>query len=336
MGYYQVPLSVRSQRYSAFVVGSKHYEFTRMPFGLTNAPKTFQRIMQQLLKGLHNVKIYLDDIMIYTKGKNEHLKTLKIVLERLRNKNVSINFEKCQFLKTSITFLGHHISEQGITIDKARAEKLLEIRPRNRRGLQKIIGFCNWYRKFIPSLSALIFPLTEKLKTTAKFTWETSDQILLRKLYDNIKKAILLNHPNINESFILETDSSDTTISGILRQKSGVVGIFSQKLTAIEQRYAIIEKECLGNIRSLNYFTNIIFGCHVKIRTDSKNLTFLKSSENSRVQRWNILLSEIDYSLEHVTGENNILADFVFKNYLVGNTRIENPTELEKIVKLEK
>ena len=118
-----------SQEQTAFVVQNGLYEFKVMPFGLTNAPATFQRTMDKVLGPL-NLKcalVYIDDIIVYSKSFEDHLKHLRLVFERIANANLWINFNKCEFIKRQVSFLGHLISKNGIKPDPTNVKKLRNI-----------------------------------------------------------------------------------------------------------------------------------------------------------------------------------------------------------------
>ncbi|KAG0440160.1 Retrovirus-related Pol polyprotein from transposon 17.6, partial [Dictyocoela muelleri] len=113
-GYYQVSVSKNDICKTGFKIMKRTFVFNKMPFGLCNAPATFQRIMNNMLKNVKDVLIYLDDILIYSKNYDDHYKTLKEVFEIFGKNNVSINFDKSQFLQKEIDFLGHRITSKGI------------------------------------------------------------------------------------------------------------------------------------------------------------------------------------------------------------------------------
>ncbi|KAG0419638.1 Transposon Tf2-6 polyprotein [Dictyocoela roeselum] len=114
-----------------------------MPFGLSNATCTFQRAIDSLLGDLNFVKVYLDDILIHSESEDQHLEHIKEVMTRLYNSNVSINYEKSEFLIESVSFLGHTISRKGISPNIDRIEPLRKIKPRNKRQIQRVLGILN-------------------------------------------------------------------------------------------------------------------------------------------------------------------------------------------------
>ena len=152
-GYWQVELDKDSILYTAFTVGPLgFYECLRMPFGLTNAPTTFQHLMENCLGDLHLnwCIIYLDDIIVYSKTPEEHLERLKAVFQKISKALLKLKPNKCKFLKSEITYLGHIVSNKGITTDpkKIRAIQLWP-RPTMVTEVRKFTGLTNYYQKFI-------------------------------------------------------------------------------------------------------------------------------------------------------------------------------------------
>ena len=127
-GYWQVPLAEESKPLTAFSTHNEHLEYQVMPFGLTSAPLTFVRLMQQVLGGMEDVMVYLDDIIIFSKDMDSHFRTLREVLTRLRNAGLKVKVRKCQFLQKSLEYLGHVVTPEGIRMQKARSKAFVTTR----------------------------------------------------------------------------------------------------------------------------------------------------------------------------------------------------------------
>ena len=126
-GYHQVHLDSETKHKTAFCVGDRLYEFNRLSFGLRNAPSHFSRLMVAILANLINssVLVYLDDLIILGATPQEHADNLIRVIDVLSKHNLKINLKKCSFFRTSVDFLGHQVSSQGIKplFDKVQAIK---------------------------------------------------------------------------------------------------------------------------------------------------------------------------------------------------------------------
>jgi hypothetical protein len=115
-GYWQVPLAEEDRPKTAFSTPTCHYEYLRMPFGLKSAPSTFQRLMNNVLMGLIGTRcfVYLDDVIIFGETLQEHHIRLREVFDKLRQYNLKIEPDKCEFLKTELTYLGHVVTGDGV------------------------------------------------------------------------------------------------------------------------------------------------------------------------------------------------------------------------------
>ncbi|KAL6419702.1 hypothetical protein ACFW04_011267 [Cataglyphis niger] len=212
-GYHQIPMTEKDKNKTAFSTPYGHYEFNRMPFELKNAPATFQRLMNSMLIGMQGLKclIYLDDIVIYIE-----------VLQRLRENNLKLQSDKCEFLRKEVIYLGHIISENGISPDPSKLIAIKEFpTPKKVKDVQSFIGLAGYYRKFMEDFSKIAKPLTKLTKKIEKFEWTTEQQNAFEILKEKLMTAPVLRFPDFNQEFIVITDASDYAIGVVLSQGKG-------------------------------------------------------------------------------------------------------------------
>ncbi|WUR04935.1 endonuclease [Vairimorpha necatrix] len=203
---------------------------------------------------------YIDDIVVYTQTKEDHIKTLETVLDKLREKSVKINFEKSKFFPEEINVLGYRINKEGIYPDlKSLENKIFTKEIKNRKDVQKLIGVLNWYRKFIPNLSTRVYEITNMLKQdNKKIHLNKKLKSILTSIINKVKKDISveakLSFPNHNEKFILECDASDIRLGAVLKQNDRVVGYYSKNVNGHELNYTIVEKEYLAIVLASMHF----------------------------------------------------------------------------------
>ncbi len=331
-GYYQIKIKSSDTYKTAFILPNGQFEFLRMPFGLSNAPRAFQRAMQIILEGFEFVKIFLDDILVFSPDIATHKIHLSKILTRLIDANVKINYDKSSFFLDQVRYLGLIISKDGVKCDIKKLSEFENIPPpKTLKQLQKFIGFINWFRDFVPRLSQLILPITNKLKHNQPFVWTKDDEIIKDRLISLIKAQIELKHPDFCKPFSLHTDASELGISAILTQDKNLIGLFSKKLNTAESNYSTVEKELLAVVYGLTHFRNIVWGNKVTVFTDSKNITFRNAPSNSRIIRWKLAISEFDYNFEHVEGKTNNGPDFLSRNFLDSISNINQSKCIQKI-----
>ena len=173
-GYWQVEVDSRDREKTGFATPFGLFQFRVMPFGLCNAPATFQRLMEQVLAGLHwtTCLVYLDDIIIFSKSIEQHLAQLSDVFARLKGAGLKIRPKKCRLLQTSVQYLGHIISGEGVRTDPAKISCVANWPiPRNKTDLQRFLGFASYYRRFVRSFAQLASPLHALTQKGAQWVW---------------------------------------------------------------------------------------------------------------------------------------------------------------------
>ena len=170
--YQQVLLDEESRRYVVVNTHKGLYQYNRLPFGVSSSPSIFQRTMEGVLQGIPHVCVYLDDILIAGQSKQEHLKTLDVVLQRMKDAGLRLKLPKCSFMTDSVEYLGHHISAEGIRPTKEKVRAIVDApEPHNVSELRSFLGLVNYYGKFLPQLSTLLAPLNELLRKEKKWKW---------------------------------------------------------------------------------------------------------------------------------------------------------------------
>lgn len=315
-GFYQVEMDPKDVHKTGFNVERGHYEFLRMPMGLKNSPSTFQRVMDNVLQGVENTIVYLDDILVFSTSLQEHIVNLKKVFQRLRETNFKIQMDKSEFLKRETPYLGHIITREGVkpNPDKISAISKYPI-PKTTKQIKGFLGLLGYYRRFIPDFAKVTKPLTACLKKGSKIVIN-SDYI---NCFEHCKTLLsndpILVYPDFSAEFILTTDASNYALGGILSQGSvGVdhpIAYASRTLNDSEVNYSTTEKELLAIVWATKYFRPYLFGRKFKIITDHKPLQWLMNLKepNSRLTRWRLKLAEYNYTIVYKKGKANTNAD---------------------------
>ena len=170
--YQQLELDEESKHYTVINTHRGLFQFNRLPFGISSAPGIFQRTMESLLYDIPRVIVYLDDILISGVSEEDHLKNLKLVLQRLQSAGLQLQRNKCTFLVPSISYLGHSIDADRLhpLFEKIEAITNASI-PTSITELKAFLGLMNYYGKFIPNMSSLLIPLYQLLNKSTPWNW---------------------------------------------------------------------------------------------------------------------------------------------------------------------
>ena len=219
-GYHHMELSAKARPKSAFVTPTDKYEFTRCPFRLTQAPAYFQRLINKVLAGLDFTFGYLDDILIYSPDVPTHLVHMRQLFQRLREADLKLNREKCNFFKSHIQYLGHLISGEGIKPLQEKLESIKEMPPPTTpKEVKQFLGLIGYYRKFVPRFADVARPLTNLTRLDQPFEWSDKCQASFELLKEALIKEPILRFPDPNKPYTLYTDASKYAWLCVLTQQ---------------------------------------------------------------------------------------------------------------------
>lgn len=296
------------------------FEYTVMPFGLANAPACFQRFIKWVLREYVDVFcfVYLDDILIFSKTKQEHEEQIEKVLKALSENKLTASAEKCEFFKTEVVFFGFVISTTGISMDPRKLLTLSEWPyPKNIADLRKFLGFSNFYRRFIPRFSHVVSKLTDLTGSKANVE-EGLNQRLTKEAFITLRKlfasAPFLLHFDFAKPRVIQVDASAYAVSGILSQHSEngdlrPVAYYSRKLSPTEQRWQVHDQELGAIVFCFQEWRAWLMGSEEPtiLLSDHANLRYFMRPQSlkSRQARWASFLSEFHFDILHTPGKDN-------------------------------
>ncbi|GJV28848.1 putative reverse transcriptase domain-containing protein [Tanacetum coccineum] len=272
-GYHQLRVREEDIPKTAFRTRYGHYEFQVMPFGLTNAPAVFMDLMNRVCKPYLDkfVIVFIDDILIYSKNKQEHAEHLKLILELLKKEQLYAKFSKCEFWIPKVQFLGHVIDSQGIHMDPAKIKSVKDwASPKSATEIRQFLGLAGYYRRFIEGFSKIAKPMTKLTQKKIKFEWS-----------DKAEAAFQL------------------------------IAYASRQLKIHEKNYTTHDLELGAVVFALKIWRHYLYGTKCTVFTDHKSLQHILDQKelNMRQRRWLELLSDYDCEIRYHPGKANVVAD---------------------------
>uniref|UniRef100_A0A670IHI8 Gypsy retrotransposon integrase-like protein 1 n=1 Tax=Podarcis muralis TaxID=64176 RepID=A0A670IHI8_PODMU len=307
---------------TAFGTRYGQFEYLVMPFGLCNAPAVFQRYINHVFQDLLDkyVVVYLDDILIYSRDPAHHEGHVRTVLQRLREHRLYAKLSKCEFHQRTVDFLGHRLSPDGVQMDPGKVTAVREwAAPRNRKDLQRFLGFANYYRTFIADYAHRTTPLTRLLRPKTPFSWDKEAEEAFQGLKACFQRAPILQHPDPSRPFVVETDASSTALGAVLSQQIGPeapllpCAFYSRQLLPAERNYIVWERELLAIKVAFEVWRHHLEGARhpVEVRTDHRNLEYLQTTRklNQRQIRWALFFSRFQFRIRYIPSSQNQKTD---------------------------
>lgn len=322
--YHQIPLTEDSKPVTAFCTDWNLYEFNRVPFGLSTGAAVLSRLLDRVLgelkfKGVYN---YLDDVVVYSDSFEQHVRLLEQVLTRFREAGLTVKPSKVTLACNQISFLGHLVSEAGVAVDPERTQGLLKFPPpTTTKGVAKFIGMTNYFRRFVPNFAQIAAPLNDLRKKGCKFEWGETQQAAFEALKSALVNSPVLAIPDFNKKFIVQTDASNAGIAAVLLQESELgrrpVAYISRRLSETERKYSVYECEALAVLFALERFRFYLEHREFELETDNQALSWVlaRPRKTGRIARWAVRISAFQFSVKHIRGSDNCIADALSRMY---------------------
>jgi len=327
-GYHQFQIPKADQHKTAFVVSSGHYEFSVLPMGPTNGPPCFQKTMSNLLKSCRDFsRVYLDDIIIYSKTFEQHLHHLQLVFQIFTTNKIVLSPSKCEIAVMTVEFLGHIVSENTLTPNNNAIQAILDLQePRTLKEANKFLGGLAYYRKFVPQFAHTAAPIHKVTNLTKDkrhlFKWTVDQSKAFFELKRMLTTELYLRFPVDGYPLHLSTDASGLATGGVLYQdingERHNIFYHSKVLTAVERKYSVPEQEALAILQCLQRMRTYVLGRTVYIHTDHCPICGLlkKPVNNRRIERVANLIQEYNIAeMKHITGKSNCLPDFLSRPF---------------------
>jgi hypothetical protein len=324
-GYWQAPLAEETKRFTAFITFMGIFEWNRAPMGTQPAGGYFhQCIAFIVLAGLVYVMLesYIDDILVHAQTKDEFKERLSKVFDRFRKHRITFNPDKVFFSDTSMQFVGHEITHEGIHFSKEKLSGINDIPvPQTKGELKKFIGAANYFRDHVHNHSMLCHPLNEILphydrkQRSHKIIWTEELKEAFVALRNAVANCPSLHFINDEWEIGLETDASDYGIGAFLFQINPETGnkvpvqFVSKSLTGPQLNWSTPEKEMYAKYFAVKKLEYMLGDVPFTWYTDHKNNILIRNNGSDKVLRWDLYLQQFDITSKYIKGEDNEITD---------------------------
>ncbi|GBG74847.1 hypothetical protein CBR_g19359 [Chara braunii] len=285
-GYHQIEVDPADQDKTAFKTRdglSVLRTHQPLSFGLTNAPATFQSLMDKVLCeqiGRFMV-VYLNDILIFSKSMEEHLKHLEEVLAILKKTQLHLNLEKSEFGKDSVIYLGHQLSAARLEPEATKIEVIRDWpQLANIRELRSFLGLASYYRKFVPRFSIIARPLSRLTSKNVSYSWDAACTKAFRTLKEALVSYLVLRIADPKLTFVVTTDASQYGIGAMLQQDDGdglrPLEYYSKRMPSVKVATSTYMRELYALRMALDHWKHYLLGRHFKVFSDHETLKWIK------------------------------------------------------------
>ncbi|WMV41338.1 hypothetical protein MTR67_034723 [Solanum verrucosum] len=312
-GYHQFKIRHEYVPKKASRTRYRHYEFLVMSFGLTNAPATFMNLMNGMFKPLLDsfVIVFIDDILVYSKSEKEHADHLRSVLGVLGKQRLYAKFFMYEFWLTSVAFLGHVVSNEGVMVDPQKIEAVKNwVWPSSVTEVRSFVGLASYYHRFVKNFDSIATQLTNLTKKDISFEWTKKCEESFQKLKTLLTTAPILLLPVEGKDFIVYCDVSHSGLGVVFMQDQNGMAYVSRQLKAHERNYPTHDLELAAVVFALKIWRHYLYGVKCEVFTYHRSLqhVFTQKGLNLRQRRWRELLKDYDVTIQYHPGKANIVA----------------------------
>ncbi|WUR03409.1 reverse transcriptase [Vairimorpha necatrix] len=305
--FYGVEIEEADKHKTAFEFDKKVYEWNSVVMGLKNSPQIMQRIMIKIFEKYlgRGIEVYMDDIVIHAKTREEHDKLFLEAMRLLEENNMRLNSKKIQYRQSEVKLLGVTLNGQDMMPSEIKKNEALEFpKPQNVTDVRRFLGLSGWFRGFIKNYAEKTMHMTDCLRGKNK-SWNWTEELDIE--FENMKK----------KEFLSRTDASNIGMGAVLMQKNEKeervpVQWASKKFTPTETRYGISEKEMYAVYWGIKKFEYELRGRKFKVETDHKALAEIRRKpcfNNNRINRWIEMIQEFDFEIEYRQPDQMVVAD---------------------------
>ena len=329
--YGQLPLSEETSVHCNFSsVGGRStgtYRFRTEFYGLTSMPAEFQRVMDSFLNEFPQANAFIDDILVTTKGTEvEQISLVEKILRKLNRENISLKLPKSEFAKRECEWLGHRITETGVTPLKRKTSPIDALKaPKTVTQLKSFMGSIHSLHNYLPAIAEMSAPLRPLLSKKNEYNWTAECENAFQNIKLGVANIVELKHCDIHKDIRVVCDASHNGLGAVLEQLGTEgwrpISFASRFLNEAEKKYSTNELEMLVVVWGAEYFRNYILGRSFTVITDHKALISLLNGNNkknktlfSRLTRWPDSLIPFDFVIEHKPGAKIGLADYLSRH----------------------
>ncbi|XP_055585385.1 uncharacterized protein K02A2.6-like [Uranotaenia lowii] len=317
--YHHVELHPDSRSITTFMTGKGLMRFKRLMFGINAAPEIFQRIMTEMLRGIEGVIIYIDDIVVFGRTREEHDARLEEVLRVLKDNNALLNKEKCVIGVQEMEILGFKVSTTGISPSEEKVSAIKNFRlPSSKEEVRSFLGLVNFVGQFIPDLSTRSEPLRMFVRGEIDKFGDNQQKAfddLRNELVNNVRKLGFFDPCDTTELYV---DASPVGLGAVLTQKdhkgvSRIISFASKGLTPAERVYPQTQREALAVVWAVEKFYLYLFGLEFTVFTDHRTLEYIYEGKHqngrracSRAEGFALRLQPYNFRVRYIPGARNI------------------------------
>jgi hypothetical protein len=270
-GYHQMKIRPLDIPKTDFSTRYGLYEFTVMSFGLTNALAYFMNLMNKVFMEYLDrfVVVFIDDILIYSKSDSDHEEHLILVLQKLRDNQLYAKYSKCEFWIYDVSFLGHIISNGGISVDPAKVMEIVAWSiPTTVTEVRSLLRLVGYYWRFIEGFSKIAKPMTSLLEKGREFKWDEKCQDSFDQLKKRLMSPPVLVMPDLQKGFDIYYDACGQGLGCVLMREGHVIAYASQQLRKQELNYPTHDLELVAVVHALKIWRHYIMGTKCQVYTD--------------------------------------------------------------------